>query len=530
MDDHFSRSAGGEAGPGRSWERAVVAALLMVQAASYIPALSGDFKLNQFNPYDSAAYSCLGRSLAQGRGYTTRQEHDAFVPHKTWPPGLPLIIAATMLPSDSMWGAHLAVALMAMASTLLMWSLARRRLRPSLAIVATAAMALSPIYDQLATVTLAEQPALLMVLLSAWCFERWRDSAYGVNGWAAGLAAVVGFGLLVKPLWVPLLLAFTLAAALEAGSAVPLRRRLLRTAAVLGAGVLPWMLWLVRCHYVQAPGYDGYGQIEVILTADKVGGPFVGVGHIARSAVDILKWHVPGRVLDLAAGAGWFLKTRAGVEPGPLASVGILAAFAACWAYAAVRLPRLRLIVLAVALLPVPMLVHPAGGSARYWLHWTPFGLILVLAVVQDLLDRRPCRSLPSAIRAAAVVACLVAMLAIFAADRVGRPMQGRALWASFHDIASRARQLTPPDALVLSPFPTGTSLLSGRAVDATPADLAALAGGGGPPRPVYEIVLINRQDETTLKGPYIEDLPGGSREVVGNAHFRLYRIEPAGR
>ncbi len=510
------------------YARVALAALLVLQVASYIPALTGDFKLNQFNPYDSAAYSCLGRSLAQGRGYTTRQEHDAYVPHSTWPPGMATMIATTMLPRDSLWGAHLTIAAIAMANTLLMWRLSRRYLHPAMALLATAAMVLSPIYDQLATVMMAEQPAMLMLLLSALCFARWRESGYAVNRWAASLAAVIGFGLLIKPLWVPMVLVYSLTAGMDSSSAVPLRRRLLRSSAVLGAGLLPWALWLVRGHFVKAPGFDGYGQIQAILTADNVGGPFVGVGYILRSAMETLRWEVPSRILDMWSGAGWALRTRYHVGLYSLEEAGIVAAMFALWVYAAVKLGHLRLIVLAVALLPLPMMAYFAGGSPRYWLHWTPFGMILVLAVLQRLLERRPFRHIPRPVLAGAMVACVAAMLALFAHDRVGRPVHGRELWGSFHDIALRARQVTPPDSLVLSPFSNGMSLLSRRSVDLTPADMDALAGKSpaGPHRPVYLVALKDREAEKTLKGPYLENLPCAAREILSNDHFRLYKLD----
>ncbi len=523
---------------------AALAAMIVIQAATYIPHLHGDLTLNQFNPYDCAAYACLGRSLAQGRGYTTRQEHDPYVPHKTWPPGQPLILAAGFLVHDSMWGPQAAMAAIALLNTLILWKLARRHLSPALSLLATATMAFSPVFSQLATVALAEQPVVAATLLSVLCFERWRQARYARGRRAWALAAVMGFGLMVKPIWIPMLLVFVIVAWADSparpDSAAPAPsrgRRTLRACVVVSLGALPWLLWLVRGHFVHSTGYDAYTQIDTILTDGKVGGPVVGVGHILHSALNTIKWHVPARCLDTFAGAGWFLKAHAGVEPAPLAAIGIVAVFAAAWVYALIRIKNLRLITLAVALLQAPMILFPDGGSTRYWLHWTPLAAIFFLAVIQDLLamlkhravcdapacPARACRrEYASAwhpfrlVSRVSLVLAFAVVAAIFTFDYTHRRPHGRDIWASFHDIAVQARQITGPDAVILSPFPNGVALLTGRAItDRTPEF-----------RPLYLIALNNRSDEPTLKGPSPETLPGPSREILRNAYFHLLAIQ----
>lgn len=167
------------------------------------------------------------------------------------PPGYPLLIglAATLAPGDDVRAAQW-VALL--AGTLLLWpfhALARRLLPPVPALLATLALALTPVAVRLSATTMSETPYVLALLLTVLMLFRRRPLAAGLCGGAA---------LLVRPealLVIPALaLAFLLRglppeyAAAPEGNAphrTPPRRRqaLLLMAGFAFAGLLPMLIF-----------------------------------------------------------------------------------------------------------------------------------------------------------------------------------------------------------------------------------------------------------------------------------------------
>src|SRR6185436_5294179 len=114
------------------WESACLVSILLLQAASYAPELSSEFRFIQMTGRDDIeAYVALGHSLANGRGYTRSLDEQHFVPHKHWPPGFPLLLAAGFLFGDSLLIPQLLVAGTALANSVLLWLLARRLLEPA---------------------------------------------------------------------------------------------------------------------------------------------------------------------------------------------------------------------------------------------------------------------------------------------------------------------------------------------------------------------------------------------------------------
>ena len=172
--------------------------VLLIQVLSYAPRLSNTFQFNRFNHDDTECYVALGWSVAEGRGYTRSLDPTYYVPHKLWPPGLPLMVAACAVLSRSLVLPQILMMLFALANSVLLWALARRYLPTTATFLVLLMVVCSPMYDRLATVIMTEQPTLLFILLVLWAFLRWRDSGYASNRFALLTAGGLAYGILVK--------------------------------------------------------------------------------------------------------------------------------------------------------------------------------------------------------------------------------------------------------------------------------------------------------------------------------------------
>ena len=513
--------------------RALVA-VLVLQAVSYLPALSAEFHFNAHNHNDATYYVLLGQSIQAGRGYTRSMDPQDHIPHTTWPPGFPMMLAACFALSSSMLLPHCLVALTAMLNTVLFWRISRDYLPVLWRLPAALLLVCSATYDQLATVTLAEHATVACLLAALLCLQRWQQSDYRWNRWALGLWGAVGYGLLVKPSWIAFVPICVAWAGLSPGQDTSRRKRLARVVLLMTLAMGPWVGWLVRCQFVDAPSYEGIGQVGSLLTADKghVGGGILAPAAMARIVWENLKWYAGPRILDLFAGSGAFLTAHVGRQyPGGAVNMAIIGLLGLSGVVALWRLKRLGLLAMLVLLLPGPLMLKHNGGAPRYWMIWYPVGILFVCAFVREML--------PPARRARArtlgyVAAVLVggAAVAMLAADHRWRHPHGSPRLAAFHEIASKAGQFKQTDADLLfsdSPWCARFVARFPANIPATGSDLDGLWSGRHGQRSVFVIRQVPGPDGKTADEFPLDEFPGTREKLFVNDYYELYRILPAG-
>jgi hypothetical protein len=123
----------------------------------------------QVNPYlgdygDDAEFVILGQGLARGQGYAWVNSPDTPA-HNRYPPGYPLVVAATMLLSGTAGSALSAIvpakivtAVTLFAALAALWHLARRRLADRWSIAVLALCALNPVVIRFAVQVMSDVP------------------------------------------------------------------------------------------------------------------------------------------------------------------------------------------------------------------------------------------------------------------------------------------------------------------------------------------------------------------------------------
>ena len=176
--------------------------LLAAIAIFYLAVPNARPDFTRFNCHDSESYLALAHNLAYGNGYTRSLEPGMYVPHKTWPPGVPvLLVPAAALSGDHLnWVAVKAtMILVGLLGILATWFLvARITSRPEFADLAALIIALNPFYWDFSHQAMSEVPtiafALGALLLVDRIFAGRRPGLAAVG--AAGL--VCGAGMLVR--------------------------------------------------------------------------------------------------------------------------------------------------------------------------------------------------------------------------------------------------------------------------------------------------------------------------------------------
>ncbi len=74
--------------------RRIAALIALVAAYVAFANLRPDF--TDYNADDAESYLALSYALVHGLGYTRSLLPGAYVPHTTWPPGMPLLLAPAM--------------------------------------------------------------------------------------------------------------------------------------------------------------------------------------------------------------------------------------------------------------------------------------------------------------------------------------------------------------------------------------------------------------------------------------------------
>ncbi len=414
--------------------------------------------LTPFNCDDSEAYIGLGNAIATGRGYTRCLNPDQYLTHKTWPPGLPLLLAPVIRAfGPDLLALKLLMCGVGVAGLVLLYLLVRDLTDARLAGWVTIATACSAHYFWFSHQVMAEVPMFTASVAALWLLQRAMAEPSRWRWWClAGL--VVGYGAVIKGL-ILLLVPASLVGLRRVPSANR-RRVLLRYAAFAAIAVIPTAAWAVRNSRVQAASLDGINQFRMILQqhANDPHSRLVTPAFLVHQVYENVAWgliyRIPNQVLPLVRLLD--LRQRAG---GQFVAVGLAGLTIALLVTSAWR--RRWPVHAYVAAMLALLAVFNTGGTARYFVPLAPLCLFLAAVAVRDS------RWWARLGRAAPVVACLWLFLAgadLAAAihQQVTFPYRDR-LWPEFVDAAQRARQLVPSDATVYVHNANAFALVSGR-------------------------------------------------------------------
>jgi hypothetical protein len=468
------------------------AGLLAIAALYYaLPNARPDF--TRFNSHDSESYLALAHSLTHDRGYTRSLPPAAYVPHEMWPPGTPLLltpaVAGAELPLD--WSrVKRTVATLGLLGLLPIWLYARRLAggNPGAADAACLVVALNPFYWHFSHQAMAELPLFLALVTGLWWIDRvWsRPPVRPLAASSAGL--LCGLGLLIKGHVAGLALA---PLAYSTGSEV--RRRRLGAWLLFCLGLaIPFGAWIARNQGVEAPGPDGYSQLEQLRLADpmdpasepRAAGGVVGsmIGNLRSYAI----YHLPSQIVPGLwpeevfdwQGSGWVAL--------PLTLLLLAAGYA--------RRPQVRAAYLVLAFLGALNLLYGYGGSPRFWVPLSLLLVVLLTTRVHSLLS-----GVPGASRGLAGGLCVLALaanLAGYIAAHERHPYNPNGPWAELAGLIEASASQPLETAGVLTPNPHAFQLGSGHAAPMRVGEgsfdhMVARTDGVGPQPPEGSRMLL---------------------------------------
>lgn len=362
---------------GRS--RARLRAVAVFALALFYFALPNDrLDFTRFNSHDSESYLALAYSLSHGAGYTRSLPPADHVAHEMWPPGWPTLLTLSTVGAEQPldWArVKWTTAALGLLGLVPVWLWVRRFADSAAADAATLVLALNPFYWHFSHQAMAELPLFLWLILGLLWVDRvwsrphvgWRDALL------TGLLS--GIGMLIKGHAGALMFA-PLAYLGRGGAAQPSRRRATLWAAACVAFLIPFTLWIVRNETVDAPGPDGFSQIQQIRTGDPMDPESTtrGAGESTLSILTKLRRHAIYRVPALAVPGLWPQGALDWPGSGWLALPLSILLVAAAW----LRNRAATAALLAVAVLALLNLNYGYGGAARFWL---PVALLLLLLV-----------------------------------------------------------------------------------------------------------------------------------------------------
>ena len=490
-----------------SWLRPATAALLGLSALLYGYPLGS--LLQELG--DSAEYILLAESLAAGEGFTN-QHYPGGPPHTDYPPGFP----ALLVPILWLFGRnYVALKLVGIAGALgtiaLLPALLRARVGPVLALLATAALALSP-HFLLSAHSIQPEPVFALFALGAvTAASRQSPRPIVVGLLCAGAWYLRKVGILLFPA----IAAAWLFDGLRARALGPAVRRALVFSA---AGLVPVALWMLREH-LTGRASDHSTHVTATVAAAVASTP----GH--GGAIDWVQRHLAVYPLMLAqillpAGAQRFLEQPWLAWP-PLAAVGV-------GLFRAIRLHATPLcaFVLAYAAL---FMVWPFL-TQRFWVPLAPFlfaSLALALGLVRN-------QRLGAGLMGAIVLSSVPAVLPF--AESIRRGEDRVPVYAvDYVHLLDRLGPVVPKDRVIMAPEPRLLTLLTGHrgvwpgyAPDQPAAALPALVGGPAD-------FLIWDPTYLTYGGARNVADPGPAhprclRAVLTEGQAILYALEPACR
>ncbi len=485
----LSDRAPGPPGPTRV---AILLALTLFYLA--IPDARPDF--TRFNCSDSESYLALSYGLAHGLGYTRSMSEERYLPHTTWPPGLPVLLMPAVAWSGEQvdWRAvKWTTALIGLLGVAIAWSLVSRiSASRTAADLSALALALNSFYWDFSHQAMAEVPLLVSILIGLAVVHRaWSAGGPG-RAAAFGLGLICGLALLIKGHAAALGLAPL--PYLWAG-----RRSGERTAALLAAWLLfclglalPYLAWSLRNSTVEATGFDAIHQTRMIWARDPNDpeSELIGPGAMLERALGHLRhgviYNLPRQVLP----GLWPQRSLDWRGSGYLAlPFSLLLA-----ALALSRRPGEQAMLMTAGGVALTNLLFAFGASPRFWVPVTMLLTLLIAARAGRGLEALYPRRRTALLLAAALLLSLNLALYVRAHER--QPFNPTGPWAELAALFEAAAGLDLETVGVLSPNSDAFRLITGLPAPIPPEDstfdhLVARRDGVGPqPPPGSEPVL----------------------------------------
>lgn len=437
----------------------VVGFLAMAILYFAIPNPRPDF--THYNCNDSECYLTLSWNLSHGRGYTRSMVDNLYLPHTTWPPGVPvLMIPATLLSGDTInwYLVKWTMCLIGLAGVLFAWLYVRSITGNSyIADVSALLLGLSPIFWDFSHQAMAEAPLTTWVIGGLYLVDRiWAKRKPRIHeALMAGL--ICGLGMMFKGhagglVFAPLV--YLLGSRRSVGSSW----RICAMWVVFAISFsIPQLSWMVRNLAVPATGFEGINRFRSILAVDpnNAQSALVTGNEFAIRVVNNIRYHTIYRLPEQMIPGLWPLNTfhRQG---GPiialiLSVLIILASFPRRWESLLPCVVAAPMIVLNLA--------YSFGGSSRFWL---PITALLTLSIIINFNTRlsswRHIRMLP--------LICalpLIVNVAIYVAHHEAHPYHRVGAWKEFAELIEVvADDKTIPRGRVLTQNSDAFQLMTG--------------------------------------------------------------------
>ncbi len=430
---------------------------LIVIACAYVAFPHARPDLTRFNCDDSEAYIGLANSIAAGRGYTRCLNPEQYLPHKTWPPGLPLLIAAVIEGFGlNLLPIKLLMVVIGLVGLLFLYLLVRRIAGPWPAAWTMIAVGCSAHYVWFSHQVMPAVPLFTVSVVVLWMIDRTRDDPLRWRWWAlAGLIA--GYGGLIKGL--ALLLVPSAGLVLLRVSREQRRRTLVRFGLFATLAVVPMLGWSLRNSRVQAQSMDGVNQFRMLLqqSPNDPNSKLITPRSVAKEMYANIAWgllyNLPNQTVPLLHLADLRERQMGRVVALALTPLLLVAFLASAW-------QRLRPIHIYAALMLGLLTVFSTGGTARYFLPLAPLFLCFLASAIRG---SGSWQALGNARWALAALWLVLSAADLCVAIHKQQTMPyADEQWMRYERIARRAPSVIPDDATVCVHNPNAFTLLSG--------------------------------------------------------------------
>ncbi len=476
---------------------AAVVALMLLYFADPNPRL--DF--SAFDTRDAESYLALSQSLVAGRGYTRSLDPQFYIPHTTWPPGLPILLA----PVVALAGIPLNLLIVKLgmiaygAAGILLAHLYARRLSasPLVRLAVPFLLGLDPYYWQFSRMTDSEMPTVLWALGALLLAD---------IGWARGeirtrtalaFGLVAGFGMMIRASFAAaLILPLIYLVALRA-ERTDWRRDGPRYLAYAAGFVLPFALWIARNSFIdtRALGQDGINQLAMFFRTLPTD-PESPLRTLSETLADIRAtlatcaiYQIPRALVPgfWSDGAWAWL----GAAAAPVAVAVSLAALALSF-----RSRRNLPLIALYGSLAAINIFYAAGAMPRLWVPVTCLVAVSLPFGAEKLARRWSGRAAGGA--AAAIAVSLSASLALYIVAYDRSPYHNRA-YAALANLFETIRGRDQVAGNVLTPNPQAFALYTGLKAP------VPVPGIGIDPSYGYVILPSAEWDERRLPGTVLE-------------------------
>jgi hypothetical protein len=479
--------------------------------------------LTVLNADDSAAYAALGYALSHGLGYTRSLDVGAYIPHTTWPPGFPLLIA----PAAALSGLpihwlflKITTILIALAGIVFAWFYIRRvTLNENVASLGALVLALLPYYWWSSRMVLTEVPAVVFSLGSLLLIDIvWRGRRPA--GWQVALAGLIcGLGMLIRGTVLGLALVPLGYLHGRRDANVSTRRYVGFCVLHIFCFALPLLAWFVRNRSIESThlGLDGVNQIRMLIQTNPIdpASPTIGLSDFVMASFRNVKYRIIYNIPDQLVPGMWTQWWHGGPH-GPILA-GLLTSLIA--GLTLPRKPEGAPLFIVIAAWCGLLLIYAGGdstggGSTRLWIPIT--SLIAIMVTINAAPAMAALRATSHRVAYALIPLVFGVSLVPFIRSVEAMPYVGDS--GDLVALLSLVRTMPRPPAATLTGHPQLFTLSTGLPAPMTNSHLGI--------EPVYTH-LLTRDESVGFEAAI--PVPAGSRERLRVGAWCLYALPGAG-